>query len=387
MSSPSSARAPALPAQPTLGRGLQSLVDVFRLDPTVISAFVVSRLLIVVAALVAEQFVVRNPALIPAASGPILESLTTWDAAYYLGIAREGYHAEPVFGPYRDTAFLPLYPMVVRVLSAPWPQFTGLVAVVVANVAFLLALGLLARLGEPYLGRRRASYAAALLAIYPFASAFGMAYTESLFLLVVVGAFLAAERGRPLLAGVLFALACLCRLQGVALILPLALVMLRQSGWRPRPALGWLLLGPLACAAFLLYVAWVTGSVTGYLEAQEAWGREGFGGAAPGETIGAGFTPYQGALLLTLCWSVFMLVWARRDRLRVEYILVPVLFIAAELSSGSLEAVGRVTMLGFPYVWLLANRRSLFARRWWPPLSAALFTVIAILSFGGYWVP
>ena len=67
--------------------------------------------------------------------------------------------------------------------------------------------------------------------------------------------------------------------------------------------------------------------------------------------------------------------------------LVPVLFILAELSSGSLEAVGRVTMLAFPFVWLLANRRSLFARRSWPMLSAGLFTAIAILSFGGYWVP
>jgi hypothetical protein len=127
--------------------------------------------------------------------------------------------------------------------------------------------------------------------------------------------------------------------------------------------------------------------LTGFLDAQQAWGREGIGGAAPDKTIAAGFTPYQGALLLTLCWSVFMLVWARRDHLRFEYFLIPVLFIAAELSSGSLEAVGRVTMLGFPYAWLLAKRRSLFARRAWPMLSAGLFTAIAILSFGGYWVP
>ncbi len=82
-----------------------------------------------------------------------------------------------------------------------------------------------------------------------------------------------------------------------------------------------------------------------------------------------------------------LLVFRRVDRLRVEYWLVPIVFIAAELSSGSLEAVGRITMLGFPLVWTLANRRSLFARRAWPAISMGLFTVIAILSFGGYWVP
>jgi hypothetical protein len=75
------------------------------------------------------------------------------------------------------------------------------------------------------------------------------------------------------------------------------------------------------------------------------------------------------------------------DRLRLEYFLVPVVFIVAELSSGSLEAVGRITMVAFPYVWILANRRSLFARRAWPVISAGLFVVVAILSFGGYWVP
>jgi hypothetical protein len=261
------------------------------------------------------------------------------------------------------------------------------VAVLVSNVAFLLALGLLARLGEPYLGRRRASLAASLLAIYPFASAFAMAYTESLFLLVMVGAFLAAERGHRTTCGILLALACLCRFQGVALVLPLGIIMLRQDAWRPRPSLAWLLLGPLAAIGFLAYVGWLTGSPTAFLDAQQAWGRTGVGGSAPDETVAAMFTPYQAALVLTLCWSVFMLVWARQDRLRPEYILVAVLFIAAEFSSGSLEAVGRVTMLAFPYVWLLANRRSLFARRAWPPLSAGLFTAIAILSFSGYWVP
>ena len=73
--------------------------------------------------------------------------------------------------------------------------------------------------------------------------------------------------------------------------------------------------------------------------------------------------------------------------MRPEYWLVPVLFIAAELSSGSLEAVGRITMLAFPFVWILANRRSVFARRAWPTISAGLFAIVAVLQFGGYWVP
>ena len=359
----------------------------FRLDGGVVAMFVVSRLLLVVAAIVAEAFIPRNPALIPGEGAPILTSLTSWDGWYYLGIARDGYHADPVSGAYRDVAFAPLFPLLVRVLSWPWPAFAGLVAVLVSNVAFLGGLGLLTTLGTTYLGRRRAALAAGLLAIYPFASAFGMAYTEGLFLLFMVAAFLAAERRHRAWAGIFLALTVLSRLQGVGLILPLWLLLLRQDGWRPRVSQAWLLLGPLAALGFVLYIGSVTGSVTGFLDAQKAWGRTGIGSAAPEKTIAAGFSPYQAALLVTLVWSLFLLIFRRADRLRLEYWFVPIVFIAAELSSGSLEAVGRITMLAFPYAWILANRRSLFARRAWPAISMGLFTVIAILSFGGYWVP
>jgi hypothetical protein len=364
-----------------------SLAREIQLDGGIVAMFVASRVLLVIAAVVAETLIPRNPLLIPGDSAPILTSLTSWDGWYYLGIVREGYHVDPVAGAYRDTAFAPLYPLLVGVLSAPWPAFSGLIAVLLSNGLFLVALGLLARLGTPYLGRRRAALAAGLLVIYPFASAFGMAYTESLFLLCMVAAFLAAERRRRAWAGIFLALAVLSRLQGVGLIVPLWVLMARQDGWRLRGSQLWLLLGPLAAAGFAAYVGWLTGSATGFLDAQKAWGRTGIGTAAPDETIAAKFSPYLGALVLTMVWSVALLIFRRVDRLRVEYFLVPVVFIVAELSSGSLEAVGRVTMVAFPYAWILANRRSLFARRAWPAISVGLFMVVALLSFGGYWVP
>jgi len=216
---------------------------------------------------------------------------------------------------------------------------------------------------------------------------FAMAYTESLFLLLILASFLAAERRHRAWAGIFLALAVLCRLQGVALVLPLGILMLRQDAWRPRLSLLWLLLGPLAAAGFLGYVATVTGSASAYLDAQQAWGRQGFGGASATGTVAAMFTPYQAMLLLTLLWSVYLLVFVRVDGLRPEYWLVPVLFMAAELSSGSLEAVGRVTLTAFPFAWILAKRRSVLGRRAWPAISLGLFALVALLQFGGFWVP
>ena len=367
--------------------GARALAADFRLDAGLVAIFVASRVVVVFAALVAEYLIPRNPGLNPGADGPILRSLTSWDGWYYLGIVANGYQADPVAGAYSNVAFPPLYPAIVKALSLPIPAYAGVVAIVVSNVAFLLALGLMVRLGTRYIGRRRASLAAGLLVIYPFASAFAMAYTESLFLLVMLAAFLAAERGHRAWAGIFFALTVACRLQGAVLILPLAILMLRQDSWRPKASMLWLGLGPLAAVAFLVYIAGVTGSTTAFLDAQQAWGRTGIGSAEAGKTIATGFTPYQGALLFTLLATTFLLVFVRADRIPIEYALVPILFIVAELSSGSLEAVGRITMAGFPLFWILANRRSLAMRRGWPMVSAGLFAVVAILSFGGYWVP
>lgn len=386
-------RSADLPAAPILGRldlrgAVRGLRSAIALDRTLVTAFVVSRLLVVAAALVAENLIVRNASLTGGDGAPILRSLTSWDGWFILGVARDGYHAAAVTGTYHDYAFLPLYPAVVRILSAPWPAFTGLVAVIVSNAAFLAALGLFVTLGEAVVGRERARLGALYLALFPFSAVFSMSYTESLFLLLAVGAFLAVERDRRALAGLLFALACLTRLQGVVMLVPLGLLLLSRDGWRPRLSQGWLALGPIASGGFLLFVASLTGSGSGYLDAQVGWGRAGVGtAAATGGSIAELLSPYQASLLVVLGVAIFLLVYVRADRIPLAYALLPVLTLGLAFSSGLLEAIGRITMLAFPYAWILAGRRAPAFRRAWPVLSAGLLTFLAVLVFGGYYVP
>ena len=356
------------------------------LDRTVLASFVSSRILVLAAAVVAETLVPRNPALTSGASGPLLRSLTSWDGLYYLGIARDGYHTAAVAGAYHDIAFPPLYPVLVRALALPWPAYQGLVAVVLSNMAFLVGLGLLVRLGEPYLGIGRARAAAGFLALYPFAAVFSMSYTESVFLVLSVGAFLAAEHRRAATTGLLLMLATLCRLQGAALALPLAILLWQRSERRLTPSLAWILLGPAAAAGFLGFVAWLSGSGSAYLDAQAAWGRSGLGGAPAGGSLLALLGPYNLSLVAVFLAASFALVYLRVDRMPLAYALVPILYIALSLSSGLLEAIGRITMLAFPYVWILARRSNGF-RAAWLPVSAGLMTLVSVLMFGGYFVP
>jgi hypothetical protein len=151
----------------------------------------------------------------------------------------------------------------------------------------------------------------------------------------------------------------------------------------------WVLLAPLAVAGFLVYIAWLTGSFEAFVQNMADWGRGGaaVGATAAGGNIAAHFNPIQFVLLAVLCASIWPLVYARADGIRLEYVLIPILFIGVTFVSGNLESIGRYVTAAFPFAWVLANRRSAFWRRSWPAISAGLLALFAVLEFGGYWVP
>lgn len=350
-------------------------------------AVAISRLLVLLAAFMAENVVARNPALTAGDDSPILRSLTAWDGWWYLGIARDGYHAAPLVDGYHDYAFLPLWPAMIRALSWPWPAFTGLISVVLANILFIVGLGLLVRLGERVVGAERAMLGAALLALFPFSAIFSMAYGESLFLCLSVGAFFAAERDRRGLAGALIGLAALARLQGAVLALPVWLLLFLCDGRRLRASQAWLLLGPLAAAAFLGWVALFAGGADAYGSAQAAWGRSGIGAAAAGQALAESLSIVNVIQFATLLLAVLLLVYVRVDRIPGPYILVSVLSLVLVFTSGSLESIGRHTMSAFPNSWILAGRRARWFRVGWPILSGILLFLFSVAMFAGRFVP
>jgi len=173
-----------------------------------------------------------------------------FDALWYTAIAAHGYHAQD-----GSSVYFPLYPLLIR-LAAPLLGGNGLLAALaVSNVCFAGLLLLLYRLVEGRHGEGAARRTVLLLCVFPTASFLLGAYTESSFLLLTVGCFVALDRERPLLAGVLAFLAALTRIQGAVLALPLLWVALQ--GWRAgrRDLRPWLaaLLPLLATGLFTLY--------------------------------------------------------------------------------------------------------------------------------------
>jgi len=359
----------------------------------VVVAYAVALLLVLASAFAAESLAVRNPALTSGSDLPILRSLTSWDGYWYLGVARDGYHAAAGPNGYHDYAFLPLYPLLVRVLSLPWPGLTSLVGVVVSAVALLGALGVFVRLGRRVVDDRRAILGAALLPLCPFAAPLFMAYPESLGLLLAVVAFEEAEQDRRATAGLVIALGALARPQGAVLALPVFLVWYLRDGRRFRASQAWVLLGPLAFLGFVGYVGALTGDPLGYLHAQATWGRGGLGGVGSDVTFGdvlSSGSPIAWVLLLQLATfgvGIFLLVFARPDRLRMPYAVVPVVTLVTDFATGNLASIGRHLTLAFPYAWILAGRRPRIARCLLVAGLPVALAVLSSLTFAGRFVP
>ncbi|HEY8808808.1 MAG TPA: mannosyltransferase family protein [Solirubrobacterales bacterium] len=221
----------------------------------------------------------------------VFSSLAKWDAQHYLAIAYDGYaegHAGlPPVGT--RTAFFPLYPGTVHILSGfgASPALVLIVAYVVSLSCFFAALVLLHRLTVIEIGERYARPALLLLAFFPTAFFFGIPYSESMFLLLAVGAFLAARTGHWAVAGVILALASATRVPGLLLIIPIVLLYLygpradretaSSRGLWPRyrmgPEAGWLLLAPLGLVAFSVYLHFAVGDATAWQHAQAVFGR------------------------------------------------------------------------------------------------------------------
>jgi hypothetical protein len=151
---------------------------------------------------------------------------TLFDGVYYSLIARYGYQLLPGYRSLQEAAYFPLYPLLMRVTAPLVGGHVTLAGLILANLcslaAFLLLGRLVARECGPQVARRTLLY----YAVFPTGFFLAAVYTEALFLLLSVAAFLCMRQRRWLLCGALIALATLARAQG-ALLLPLVI-----EAWR-----------------------------------------------------------------------------------------------------------------------------------------------------------
>lgn len=175
-----------------------------------------------------------------------LNPWTTYDSRWFIGIAAGGYQS------IEEMAFFPLYPALLRLVGTEEIALAGW-GLLISNAAFLGALTLLYRLAAEEFDDEVATLALWGVAFFPTSAYFSAVYSESLFLLLLLGSFFMARREQWMVAGGLAALAALTRNSGLVIGVALWLLHAQGTGFRWR-SLRWspLVGGAMPVAAFVL---------------------------------------------------------------------------------------------------------------------------------------
>jgi len=356
--------------------------------------FAVSRLLIVALTWYSRQIVERGPYVVVSTQeehgGTLLDILTQWDGNWYRLIAERGY-ASPM--PPIAAAFFPLYPLAVRAVAFVVRDLQ-VASVLVSNgclvVAGLLLIALLRLDYEELVCRRAITF----LMFNPVSFFFSAAYTESMFLLLSVGALLAARRGRWFAGGLYGALLTATRPPGLLIAAPMLaehLIQWREQRDGPRrilqPRLLWLGLLPVGVALYFFHCYRIRGDWLAPIHAQDIFWKKTLTWPWQSFLWSQHFSPAHVPLYQAIVAAAIALIVAGFFlRIRASYLVYAVVAIVFYLAWGTLDALPRFLSVVFPIHLVLA----LVSTRWrwlYEPLlafSVALLAYCTILFANAY---
>lgn len=360
----------------------------------VLFLFVISRLLIVALVYYSRQIVAPGPYVLISGQdehgGTLLDVMTQWDGVWYRLIARQGYDAPtPALAP----AFFPVYPLVVRAVKfvVRDPQIASLL---VSNGCLIAASLLLVRLLRLDYDEAVCRRSITFLMFNPVGFFLSAAYSESTFLLLSIGALLAARQNKWLVASLCGGCLTATRAPGLMIGAPLLAEYALQ--WRERGAalrqfvqakLFWLALVPAGLGLYLFYFYIKRGDFFLPMHAQAGGWKKTL--TWPWQTFFQpdNFSPshiplYQAIVGFALVLAVvgFFL------RLRPTYLVYVVAAMLFYLAWGSLEGLPRYVSVLFPLQLVLA----LSSLRWrwlYEPLlgfSIGLLALCTILFANAY---
>lgn len=316
----------------------------------------------------------------------VFDIFARWDTSWYYTLANNGYVTTP---DRFNLSFAPLYPFLIK--ASTWftlgcthhrTTFT-IISVTIANLAFLGALLILTRaLAHMGLSGQHISKTIWLILIFPFSFFFSAAYTESIFLFMMVAAFAFSLKNQWLLAAVTAALAALAHPLGLLVPVAVLVTYLMQNKSRVRlKELAYFLLSPLLFFLYILVVHSFSGDWLSFFKPNYPW-------LALLWQIGS-FTWLQILnITVVLIFAVFLAVYLWRYQAKV-WAAIGVLFVVLPLFLASPYSWSRLSLIAFPaYVSLagfLENRPQLSRAvdlLFWP-LQCLLFAAWVRFYFAG----
>lgn len=331
-------------------------------------------------------------------ANPFWDRFARYDSGWYYGIATQGYAF--VEGGRSNLAFFPLYPQLMgvggRLMGGDKEDFY-FAGIVVSWLAFAIAMPLLYRLARLDLTREESIRATTYAAVFPSAYFFGVIYSESLFLLALVGTVLALRARRWIPAAALGAAMTATRVNGVMLVPALAWIAWQSSDGTRRDRVC-AMLGAGASVIGIAAYSWFNYRLSGnpfeWYDSITRWGYSPGGNPLAG-ILGVGqalatrpvqylsqetMAPYDtlNTLSAVLALSTVPFVWRRFG---FGYASIILLGLLLPLSSGQLEGLGRYCAVLFPIPLLLGGLQG-EARHTWLIACFVLFYTLGLVLFG-----
>lgn len=320
--------------------------------------------------------------------------VTKWDATYYLAVARDGYPRELwrdaggsiTGGPH---AFLPLYPLSIRVADRLLPASDVFAAIVVNMLGGAIAAVLLWQLACKVASPANADRTLLVFCFFPGTVALNWPYSEGLMLALYVGAILLLVEERWLWASALGALATATRPNAVPLVLACAWVAWRVGESPPaRRAARAAVAAAVSASGFLLSVVYI-GSRADDLRAWFRVEKEGFEEGTPWKRLPTTIADvFRDAAtfnrVITLVFAliaVVLLVVGLRSNQPGWMKLLTVAGLYFALSANIAQASPRFQLAAIPAFIALASRLREETLALWIAGSATLLSVV-VFAYG-----
>ena len=221
-----------------------------------------------------------------AVTADVMNMFCQFDCKWFMSIAISGYETYPshlTTGHAANWAFLPLYPLLGRYLADLsggniLPAFY-LISGVCSYLGLLLWIYLLKMFRLSYETRLAGAFFYCFL---PYSVYFIAPYTESLFMMFTIAAFILAMKERYLCAALCAMAMVATKNIGVMFVFPLAILFWQHNGFRAffnfrslKTAVFWLsfMLVPLPMFVFQNWLWYSTGDALAFKNIQLAWGR------------------------------------------------------------------------------------------------------------------
>lgn len=338
-----------------------------------------------------------------------------FDGVHYLRIAQDSYSAQ------YSQAFFPLYPSLIRIFTKanillpkdpkldtrifvdPIFFYNGLI---LSNLILLIALYFFYQLVILDYKKEIGLKSIILLLAFPTAFYLGSIYTESLFLLLVVGFFYLIRKQNFIAAGVLAALASATRIFGLLLLLVFIVELylkirnkeiLLKSEQFTKALIG-ILLAPMGTLLYMLYLRFEFDNPLYFLTSQPLFGAERISNGIvllPQVlfryikiflTVSPTSLPFFNAFLeFSFTLIALGLLFVSFKKIRFSYFIFTFGSLLLPTLTGTLSSMPRYSLMSFLMLPFLVK----FSGRYFK-LVVVLFIILQMILVGlftrGYWV-